>query len=427
MLVAGQSMTLDVTALTYGRDAVARCGDVVVFVAAGAPGDRVQARIREVHTSFARADIEQVLVAGPARVDPPCPLYAACGGCPWQHVDYPAQLVAKRAAVIDAFERIGGFAAPPVTAIIPSPKTLEYRNRIKLRFQDGKIGFYRARSHSLVPIADCMVAEPRLRAALPIVERFVASLATHVTRVELQSRGELPGVVVGVNSKGRLRRSDVGRVSEWLAERGQAVVGVVMWGRGWSRQWGDTRRAFTVCAHGPQLRLRAGGFGQINSDANRALVATVLEAASPGPETSALDLYAGAGNFSLPLAARCRSVLAVESDRAATESGSKAAREQGIDNLRFTRARVEDVLAAGDDTAADLIVLDPPRSGAAAASGAIAALRAPRVVYVACDPTTLARDARVFAGSGYRVESIVPIDLFPHTFHVETVCTFQLT
>jgi 23S rRNA (uracil1939-C5)-methyltransferase len=255
-----------------------------------------------------------------------------------------------------------------------------------------------------------------------------------VLRVEIASRGKLSGVVVALNSEGRLRRADVHRVREFLAVSGNLVRGVVMWGRGWRRSWGDTRRRHTT-AGGLTAETIGTAFGQVNTPANHLLVDRVLAAVRPRSNDTVLDLYAGAGNFTLPLAAHVRQVVAVESDRDSCEAGRRSCDYHRITNAVFFESRVESFLAAGAaegvaktlPRSPDVVVANPPRNGLGEAAASIARLRAPRLVYVSCDPTTLARDLRIFSEAGYRLNSATPVDLFPHTFHVETVCDVELT
>jgi 23S rRNA (uracil-5-)-methyltransferase RumA len=350
-----------------------------------------------------------------------------CGGCPWQHLAYDTQLEAKRQALVDAFERIAEVENPPVGPIRGSPLQVGYRNRLKLRFAQGRLGFYSAHTHELVPVTDCLVAEERIRRTLPEVQRFIASLDTEVLRVEIASRGQLAGVVLAINSRGRLRRADVHRAKQFLSMPHAQVTGIVMWGKGWAREWGDTRRRFAIDEHGFSIESAGGAFGQVNEFANRLLVETVLQVARlSGPE-SILDLYAGAGNLSIPLAQRCRTVNAVESDPAAAEAGRTTARYHHMSGIEFHTARVEQFLSEHGLLRPDLVVVNPPRSGLNSAAALVAALRAPRLIYVSCNPATLARDFKVLLAAGYRLSSVSPIDLFPHTFHVESVCDAELT
>jgi 23S rRNA (uracil1939-C5)-methyltransferase len=421
-----EDLTVRIDALSYGRAAVARTDGKVVFVEGAAPGDLARVRVRRDHDAYIEAELTEVLDPGACRVSAPCPIVDQCGGCCWQHVSYDEQLRWKRAAVIDALQRIGGIDAAPVRAVVPSPRALGYRNRLRLRFENGRLGFYQARTHSLVPIADCLIAEEPVRQALPAVERFVATLDTRVTRVEIASRGVLPGVVLAINSKGRLRRADSHRVEDFLRRRDHGVSGVAMWGRGWQRRWGDVRRREAV-EEDLRIETQAASFGQVNSDANRLLVASVVQAAAPQAGDRVLDLYAGAGNFSLPLARRCRRVDAVEADARSAETGRECAAHHGIRNVEFHAEAVERFLARSCERSPDLVIVNPPRDGLTATTKAIARLGAPRLVYVSCNPATLARDMRELVAAGYELQSVTPVDLFPHTFHVESVCHARLT
>lgn len=417
---------VEIESLAYGGAGVARYEGRIVFVAGTAPGDRAVAEVRADRGSFLEAELVEVLRPSPERVEPPCPIVGDCGGCPWQHVAAETQLAAKQRAVVEALRRIGGVDEPPVEQIVASPHDFGYRNRLNLRFEHGRIGFYQARTRRLVPVPDCLLAEARVRDAIGEVERFVASLATRVLRVEIASRGELPGVVVVLQSAGRLRHADTLAAREFVERGSRAVAGLVMKGRGWSREWGDPRRRFQV-ADGVVVEFAGAAFGQVNTEANRVLVSTAMRECKSTPFGLAVELYAGAGNFSLPLAAGGARVIAVETDSRAVEAGRESARRAGLRHLRFVVDRVEQWLAAATAVAPDLVLLDPPRSGLGGCANDLARLRAPKIVYVSCDPTTLARDVRVLASAGYELRRVVPIDMFPQTFHVESVCTLELT
>lgn len=420
-------MEIDVTieSLAYGGNAVAHHQGKAIFVAGAVPGDRARIRVTTDHGSWSEAEVVTVLEASSSRVEPPCPIVQDCGGCPWQHVDYATQIESKEQAVRDAFERIAGCRDVVIDPIVASPDTFGYRNRLSLRFEDGRIGFYQARTRRLVPVGDCLLAEDVVRQALPAVERFLASLATRVMRVEIASRGILPGVSVAVQSAGRLRHGDTLTAHALLEDRQSPVRGLVMHGRGWKRAWGDPRRRFEV-APGVAVNFPGASFGQVNTTANLELVRLVVERCTETPPARLVELYAGAGNFSFAVAQRAGRVLAVDADEQAIEAGREAAREAGLRNLRFAAARAEDWLAEAKGPV-DVLLVDPPRSGLAGAAASAAALEAPRVVYVSCNPATLARDVRVFRDAGYRVGRVTPLDLFPQSFHVETVCTLELT
>ncbi len=418
-------LELEIEKLVHGRAGLARHEGRVVFVDRVAPGDRVRAKVVRNNERYLEAELIELLEAGEARCESPCPIVDRCGGCPWQQVSYPRQLEAKRSAVIDSLERIAGIDNPEVAPVVSSPEIFGYRNRLKLRFEAGKLGFYRARSNSLVPVPDCLLAETRVREALAAAESFTASLSTNVTRVEIASRGLLPGVLLAVNSRGRLRRSDAHRVRETIERDDNPIAGVVMWGRGWRRHWGESARSHTVDGQGTVVTQSGGSFGQVNEKANLALVAAVAEYARGS--RSVLEIYAGAGNFSLPLARCCGRVTAVEAYPQAVEAAKVSARKLGLGNLDIIERSARDFLHAYTGTAPELLLVDPPRNGLSDCAEAAARLKAPKLAYVSCNPATLARDLRSFIDHGYRFKQALTFDMFPHTFHVESFCSLELT
>ncbi len=238
----------------------------------------------------------------------------------------------------------------------------------------------------------------------------MSGLSTRVTRAEIASRGERPGLVLALNAAGRLRRADSLAIRAFVEERRGGFRGVYLHGRGWNRSWGDTTRVMTV-ADSMEVLLPGASFGQVNTLANLALVADVAAQVNNPPGPRVLELYAGSGNFTLAVAGLAGRISAVDEDASAVEAGRMAAKTQGLRNVGFHQARAEAFLESYDGSAA----------------GRIAAMRPQRIVYVSCNPATLARDAKVFVGEGYTLRRARPFDLFPHTFHVETVATFELT
>lgn len=412
--------------MAYGPHAVARHEGKVVFVRGAAPGDVVDAVITEHRRAFAFADTVRVVESSDQRRTPPCPYLPRCGGCPWQHLTTEAQLAAKQRIVAEQLRRIAGIDVP-VAPVLASPREFGCRRRIKLRVDGGAIGYYAAASHTLVPVEHCLLAEPAVDAAIAAAGGLVRTLAAAVRRVELIARGaDSDRVVLAGEVEGGWIESDESRCGAWLAANPQ-VQGLILHGRGWQRRWGDVQVEvapeddLALIAHAP-------AFTQVNPLVNRMVVETVSRWVDPRPGQLVLDLYAGAGNLSLPLRRRGATVIAVEQNRqAAADAAANAERQPGppmrVINQRAERA-VQQLAAEG--TRLDAVVLDPPRSGAAGCIPALLRLAAPRLVYVSCDPATLARDLSRLA-ERYRVEAVQPLDLFPHTYHVETVVRATLS
>jgi 23S rRNA (uracil1939-C5)-methyltransferase len=381
-----EPLELSIDSLAAGGEGVGRdTGGRVVFVPFAAPGDRLRVRVVEAHARFARAEIEAILSPGASRVSPRCRVFGDCGGCAWQHVAYPAQLAAKRAILRDALERIGGLAPPPIE-LMPSPAPYGYRGRARLVAQGGCVGFRRRRSHEPCPIASCPLLAPPLDAAL----------------AELAGR---PALADG----------------EWeLALGGDGAV------RTSALAQPDPDARVAIAAAGERIELSPGVFAQANALLHDALARCVVEAAGAGGE--ALELFAGAGFFTLALARRFARVVAVESDARAVADLTRNLAAAGLRHVRALEARSETLLAdaRSQRVAPEVVVLDPPRGGVGArASRDLARLPARRVVHVSCDPATLARDLRELAARGFALARVVAFDLFPQTPHVEAVAVLE--
>jgi 23S rRNA (uracil1939-C5)-methyltransferase len=415
-----------VESLAYGPHGVVRAGGKVYFVRQTAPGDEIEFEVREEHRSYAFAETTALLEPGETRRQPPCEYLPRCGGCPWQHVTYEAQLLAKERAVGDLLRRVGGLGAAQVLPILRSPREFGYRRRLSLRVEGRRVGYFAGGSHELIPIAHCLLAAPALDGAIPIAEEWVGSLATTVKRIEVAAEGTEDRFVLAAQAEGSFAPADDDATAV-LLRRHPRLVGAALRGRGWRRSWGDAETR--VSAGGDcLLSLAAGSFVQVNEEANRAMVAVVLDFARCAPADHVLDLYAGFGNLTFPLARVAAQVTAVERDPGAAEAGREHARGHGHERVTFVAGDVAPFLEAcvrrGDRY--DVVVLDPPRSGAAEAARELLRMRPRRLVYVSCNPSTLARDLRSLAPR-YTVGRVQPIDFFPHSYHVETVVELWLT
>jgi 23S rRNA (uracil1939-C5)-methyltransferase len=410
-------LVLDIERLTFGLDALAHHGRQVVFVPYAAPGDRVQAEVVERRGGYLRARIATVLVAGPARVLPGCRWFPTCGGCQWQHVAPPAQRDAKAAIVAEQLARVAGVRDAEVLPTVPSPADWHYRARITLAVEGRRAGYRRARSHDLVEIADCPLADPVVSAHLEAARAWVAALRVPLRRVTLSAAPG--GIVLAAAATAPPGPADLD-ASEALLARVASVRGTVVTGAGARLVAGDPTVRVAL-EPGLALEAPADVFTQVNPGANRRLVETVVAFGAVGPGARVLDLYCGAGNLSLPLARRGATVLGIERSRVAVEAARANAARLRLAAATFRTGEVARVLGDLPPGSVDAVVLDPPRRGAAEAVPALTALRPPCLLYVSCDPATLARDVRAFLAGGYRLGRVQPIDVFPQTYHVEAV------
>ena len=378
----GETLTLDVGAVAHGGHCVARAPDGrVVFVRHALPGERVVAEVTEERRGYLRADAVSVLTAAAQRVPPPCPYAGTCGGCDFQHVDPAAQRELKAAVVAEQLRRLAGLPDPEVVVEELPGGPLGWRTRVRYTVDaSGRAGLLAHRSHEVVPVDRCLIAHPDIQ-ALPVTGTAWPR-DDHVTAVA-STGGDV--AVYG-------DRDDPGTVTEF-------AVG---------RRW----------------RLPADAFWQVHPDAPDALAGAVLDMLAPQPGERAWDLYGGAGLFAAVLADAVGpdgAVTLVEADRVAVA----AARDNLADlpNVHIVQSTVERFRPAGRP---DIVVLDPPRSGAGAAVVGTVVEAAPRAVaYVACDPAAFARDAATFGAAGWRLAALRAFDAFPMTHHVECVGLFR--
>jgi tRNA/tmRNA/rRNA uracil-C5-methylase (TrmA/RlmC/RlmD family) len=399
--LVGERYDVRAERIAHGGSVVARHEGVVVFVRHAVPGERVVVEVTEGQEGdrFLRADAVEVLEPSPDRVSPPCP-YAGpglCGGCDFQHVVLPAQRDLKATVVAEQLDRLAGLSVEVLVERVPGDRDgLDWRTRVQWAVDpSGRPGLRKHRSHEVLPVEDCRIAHPDLPP--PLVEEGGA-LAKPVSKPA--TIATIATIETLVSAAGERLRLLTARDGTTHAD-GPPVLHERAAGRDW--------------------QVTGSGFWQVHPGAADALVAAVLDGLNARPGERVLDLYAGVGLFSASLAGLVGptgSVLAVEADaQAATDAGANLADLPGVEVLN---ARVDRALA--DLPRVDLVVLDPPRTGARSdVVASIAGLDPRAVAYVACDPAALARDVAYFAEHGYRLRSLRAYDLFPMTHHVECV------
>lgn len=364
---AGGPIQLTLETITPAGDALGRHAGMVVFVPYGLPGETVDVQLTEHKARFARGRIVARHTDAENRVTPPCPYFGLCGGCDWQHIAYAAQLELKTAAVREQFTRIGKFAAVDVQPCVPSPQPYGYRNHARLVAGRDGFGYRAARSHAIVPVATCAVLAPAVAAQLTVA-------AAYDPGDEVELRG-------------------------WDA---QIAVGAV------------------------EYQVSPGAFFQANTAVAGLLVEAVLAALALHGDEQVLDLYCGVGLFTVPAGQRCRAIWGVEENPAAVADALENTERAGV-AATIVEASVVEALQSDElaSVAWDAVIADPPRTGLEpGAVSALCALRPARIVYVSCEPATLARDARLLCDGGYRLHSVQPFDMFPQTHHVECVAIF---
>ena len=405
---------VQLTTWAYGGEAMGRLADGrAVFVPLALPGERARIRITEDRPRYARGEVVALLEAAADRVTPRCPLYGHCGGCHYQHVDYAAQLAAKTAIVRDQLVRIGKFPDPPVAPAVPSPQVWGYRNHIQLHLSpEGELGFRAARSAEIVPVADCLLAAQPLRDLLP---RLTLEAGTGVSRVHLRVGA---GDEVLLWLRGETPRPPAFAVDFPLSAvyTNPAGESFVLAGRGF----------LPMEVRGKVFRVSAESFFQVNLPVAEAIIEHLLAHLPLTPRTRLLELYSGVGLFTAFLAPQVGELAAVESSPTACyDFGINLDACDHVALYEAPAAMALEYLAA-QGFHPDVVVLDPPRSGLSrAALDGLMALAPAVIAYVSCDPATLARDGHRMARRGYRLVRVTPFDMFPQTYHIETVSLWE--
>lgn len=355
---------LKIEKLNSSGQGVARYQGKVIFVDWAVPGDEVEAQIEKDHKDYAEARLLKIIKSSEDRSMPLCPYFYECGGCELQHITYLAQLKFKEQIVRDAISRLGHLQEIEVKTIIPSPQEWHYRNRIQLHKNgEGRIGFFKPKSHQIVEITECLIAREELNQKIGTM-RLAPALFGDKASLEIRV--------------------------DHLA--------------------------------------RDGAFVQINTAQNDTLKKLVLDLLQPQKNENIFDLFCGSGNFTFEIAKHAKTVVGLEKNLEAIQEAERLSNKNGVSNITWKWASMLQGLLElknqGRDC--DAMVVDPPRRGLAEATRGILNFKPKKIVYVSCNPATFARDAALFVGSGYNLQGIQPIDMFPQTSHVELVAKLFL-
>ncbi|MGE5708430.1 MAG: 23S rRNA (uracil(1939)-C(5))-methyltransferase RlmD [Bacteroidota bacterium] len=420
---------LEIEGIVTGGEGIARHEGLAVFVPFAAPGDRVRAELISEKPSYARALIREIVEPGPGRIEPKCPAFGRCGGCQLQHLDYPAQLEAKRAIVQEAFRRIAHLD-PSIASVLPGDPW-HYRNKVHWAVDGKRIGLFEPRSHRIVEAYPCLIQHPLNNLVLDFFRRMLKEFPF----VDLRSAFAKVGTHTDELMIGIVTRGEAFPQAEWVAEvrtqfpgvraivqnihpaPGNALLGkktLVLWGKDEiTERLGDLTYA-----------VSARSFFQVNSLQAEVLYGEVARLAGLTGNELVYDCFSGTGSIALFLAKHAREVVGIEEIPDATKNARRNAQLNGVENARFLTGLVEDLLPGM--ACPDAVILDPPRKGCEpSVLDTLLATRPRRVVYVSCNPATLARDAALLCAGGYRLEEVTPVDMFPQTAHVECVAAFS--
>ena len=434
-----EELELTIDSVTLEGAGVGRVGGFAIFVPGALAGERVQVHLIKVTASYAVGKLLEVLESSIHRIEPLCAVYAKCGGCAFGHVTYEEELRIKERQVVDALTRLGGLKKVPLRTIIGMEQPERYRNKGAFPFgmtdKGPAFGFYAPRSHRLVPVMDCLIENQSVCRAVnamkawadrypiqPYDERTGKGCLRHAV-ARVTTSGELMAVVV---TKGDLPHKQeltdaLSFADSVYGNRNDRNTNVI---------FGDS---FTLLAGKPTLRETLCGlafevsprsFLQVNPIQTQKLYGAALDMLGPQPDETVADVYCGIGTISLLLAQRAGKVVGIEVVPEAVENARENAARNGIQNASFLCAPAEEALPklVQEGQAIDCLTVDPPRKGCdPQVIGAILSSGAKRMVYVSCNPATLARDVKLLTAGGFSVQTVQPVDMFPRCGHCESV------
>jgi 23S rRNA (uracil1939-C5)-methyltransferase len=413
--VSPTTFDLTLEKLTYGGDAMGRLPDGrAVFVPFGLPGEQVRVELTEDKKNFARGKLLEMLKASSDRITSRCKHFAVCGGCHHQNLPYEKQLLAKTEILRDQLQRIGKIENPPVKPMVASPLEWNYRNHVQFHLsEDGRLGLINASGDAILPIEECHLPE--------------AGIDSFWRDLQFESNEDMERVSLRIGADDELMvvlESESPETPELEVEADVSVVHifedhpVVL--------AGEDHLFFNVL--GKDFRISAGSFFQVNTKMAEKMVQHLMTCLPVSLSTSLLDIYCGAGLFSKFFAEKCGKVIGIESSESACEDFAFNLDE--FDNVELYEGVAEEILPALKSHASSVAyaIVDPPRAGIERhALDALIQIQPQMIAYVSCDPSTLARDAARLINGGYRLVEVTPFDLFPQTYHIESISIFETT
>ncbi|HHU76445.1 MAG TPA: 23S rRNA (uracil(1939)-C(5))-methyltransferase RlmD [Firmicutes bacterium] len=445
----GQILELDVVDLNHAGEGVGKIGSFAIFIPGGLPGERIRAKIVTLQRNYARALLEALLISSENRTEAPCRHFASCGGCQFQHLHYREQLHYKREIVAGTLRRLGGLAID-VLPVLGMKDPWHYRNKAQFPLgMEGKklrAGFYKKKTHQIVDLQNCPIQHPLINRTFGIARALVEKMGipiynekTHwgfLRHLVVRVSGSTGEVLVIPVTNGRdfpqgpafakalsaRIPSLAGVVQNINTRRGNYIIGtenIILWGKSYiTERLGDI-----------SYLISPGSFFQVNSSQAEVLFRQVEKYAALSGSETVYDLYCGTGTIALYLSRRVAKVIGIESFAPAVEDARKNARLNGVSNAEFFAGPAEEFFPqfVGQGHRPDIVIVDPPRKGCSEKLlTTLADAKPKRLIYVSCNPSTLARDLRFLQDKGYTIHSPVqPVDMFPQTSHVECVIEIQ--
>jgi len=415
-------MKLTIEKLIYGGYGLARTDYKVVFVRGGVPGEQVDVEIAEEKKSFDIAYINNILEPSKHRVDPQCEYFGKCGGCQWQNIDYQYQLKAKEQILKESIQKIAGINDFEIEPIVRSQNIYSYRNRVTLHLDtvNGKhiLGFKEEKSHKLVSIEHCPISSDNISKLVQKISKIITGYDANklpFDKIFITDIGKIPAL--SLSPKKNSSASEANNFFYNLKERMQGIDISID---------NKDEKSFEFKVLGLKFISSPSVFAQANSIINEHLIKTLIKWADLKKNENVMDLYCGYGNFSLNIARKVKQVLSIDNNKKAIKFAIKNAKLNSIKNCIFEDWDVKKYLQRHKPKEnQDLVILDPPRTGAKEIIKSIISINPKKILYVSCNPTTLARDLKDLIKAGYNLKKIQPFDMFPQTYHIESISLLE--
>ena len=428
-----QEFKIKIKTLSYGGMGLGHLNGQVVFISHTAPGDIVRTKIVSQESDYLIGTLEEIITPSPLRTNPACPYFGVCGGCQWQHLSYDNQLLQKGFLVEEAFTRIGHFKTPEIYPCIPSPSPFYYRHRMQFNINHkGKIphiGLYRRKTHNLVDVEECPIAHPLINKVLKSLWKWLDKTDDkhlHGVDVTCDVRGE-KAILVLRYIKGVIdeKKKDFELLQSICPEITGTLIRIETYRKAASDTIGDPN--LDLIYDHSHYKIGPETFIQVNLKGNEILISKVLDAIPSGTE-KILELHCGMGNFSIPMSRLSQTLFGIENNPEPYRYALMNAHYNGRLNCHFIKKSdvrgIKQLIKSG--LKFSVLVMDPPRSGCRDILDYIPTLKIKKIIYVSCNPSTLARDLSFLVNNlNYRIEYVQPIDMFPQTYHVECVAVLS--
>lgn len=436
------SYTTEITALSHEGRGIAHIDGKTVFLENALPGESVNFVYKKRHAKFAEGKVTEILRASPERVTPPCPFFSFCGGCSLQHLNSSAQLRHKQNVLLEQLEHFGNVKPEHILSPIQSP-TSGYRckARLSVKYVVKKnrllIGFHEKNGRYVADINNCLILDPRVGDKIALLRDLIAttSVFASIPQIEIAIGDTVAALIIRHLQK--FTDNDLEKIRVFGREQGLQIY-LQPGGRDSINCLTQPEQSLTYTLQLPneqkcELLFHPADFTQINPYINRQLVPRLLELLEPKSSENVLDLFCGLGNFTIPVAKFCATIVGVEGDKEMVERGTENAKRNGVNNAAFYSADLATINEQSHQQTApwlsqkfDKIILDPPRTGAIEIIKYLPKFKAKKIVYISCNPATLARDAQELCAQGYTLTHAGIADMFPHTSHVESIAVFAV-